>query len=157
RRRYSWPQLVVVVAGVAFTWFYGFAGGTRNTFAIYLVLFVGAYIMFGPTRNWMHTVLLLVVTGGVLGLSSYYMLQFRTVGLGAYIKGQTDSGYRQDTLFIDNDLPVIGMLINVFPNRRPYLGSEMATWALLHPVPRMLWAGKPEKLSVEVADALGAR
>jgi hypothetical protein len=157
RHRYSSPQLVVVVAGVALTLFYGFAGGTRNIFAIYLVLFVGAYIMFGSKVGWTHTVLLLAVTGGVLGLSSYYMLQFRNVGLEAYINGETDSGFRSETFFVDNNLPVIGMLTNVFPDRTPYLGSEMATWALLHPVPRMLWPGKPEKLSVEIADALGAR
>jgi hypothetical protein len=156
RRRYSWPQLLIVAAGLAFTLFYGFTGGTRNVFAIYVVLFVGAYIMFRPKIGWKGITLLSVVTAAVLGFSSYYMLQFRTVGLEAYINGDTDSGYRTETLFVDNDLPVIGMLINVFPDRIPYLGSEMATWALIHPIPRMLWPGKPEKLSIEIADALGA-
>jgi hypothetical protein len=157
RHRYSVPQLVVAAVGLIFTLFYGFSGGTRNVFAIYVVLFVGAYIMFNPKMGWKRIALLSVVTAGVLGLSSYYMLQFRTVGLEAYINGETDSGFRTETLFIDNDLPVIGMLTNIFPDRIPYLGSEMATWALVHPIPRVLWPGKPEKLSVETADALGVR
>ena len=156
RRRYSLPQLVVVVAGLGFTLFYGFALGTRNVFAIYLILFVGAYVMISPKIGWKRIALLSAVTGAVLGLSSYYMLQFRMVGLEAYINGQTDSGFREETLFIDNDLPVIGMLTNIFPERTPYLGWEMVTWSILHPVPRILWPGKPEKLSVEVSDALGA-
>jgi hypothetical protein len=157
RHHYSLPQLVVVTAGVAFTLFCGFAGGTRNVFDVYVVLFAGAYIMFSPKMGWKRVALLSVVAASVLGLASYYMLQFRTVGLEAYINGETDRGFRTETLFIDNNLPVMGMLMNVFPDRTPYLGSEMATWALLHPVPRILWPGKPEKLSVEVADALGAQ
>lgn len=156
RHRYSLPQLVVVAAGLAFTLFHGFAGGTRNVFVVYLVLFVGTYIIFSPKMGWKRMTILLGVAGGVLGLSSYYMLQFRDVGLEAYITGDTDiEGFRKDTLFIDNNLPVIGMLIDVFPNTTPYLGSEMAIWALSHPVPRVLWPGKPEKLSVEAADVLG--
>src|SRR5437763_17034167 len=33
----------------------------------------------------------------------------------------------------------------------------MASYAILHPVPRVMWPGKPEKLSVETADALGVK
>jgi hypothetical protein len=157
RRGYSWPQLVIATAALAFTLFLGFAGGTRNVFAIYVILFVGAYIMFSPKIGWKRITLLSAVTAAVLGLSSYYMLQFRTVGLEAYMNGQTDSGFRTETLFIDNDLPVIGVLTEIFPDRIPYLGSEMLTWALVHPIPRALWPGKPEKLSVEAADALDVR
>lgn len=158
RHRYSLPQLVIVAAGLSFTLFSGFAGGTRNVFVIYFVLFVGAYIMFHSKMSWKRVTLLLGVTGSVLGLSSYYMLQFRNVGLEAYIAGDTDiKGFDKGTLFIDNNLPVIGMLTDIFPDRIPYLGSEMATWALSHPIPRVLWPGKPTKLSVEVADALGVR
>jgi hypothetical protein len=127
-------------------------------FDVYLVLFVGAYIIFRPKMSWQRMTLLLGVTIGVLGLSSYYMLQFRQVGLETYITSDTDiEGFRKDTLSIDNNLPVIGELIDIFPDTIPYLGSEMAIWALSHPVPRVLWPGKPEKLSVEAADALGVQ
>jgi oligosaccharide repeat unit polymerase len=157
-RRYSLFQLAAAGFGLAFTLFYGFTGGTRNVFAVYLVLFVGAYIIFSPKLGWKRTILLLLVMGGVLFLSAYYMLQFRTVGLEDYISGDSNvRGYRKDTLFIDNNLPVIGMLTDIFPDRIPYLGSEMAVWATVHPVPRVLWPGKPEKLSVEAADALGVQ
>jgi oligosaccharide repeat unit polymerase len=157
-RRYSLFQLAAVGFGLAFTLFYGFTGGTRNVFAVYLVLFIGAYIIFSPKLGWKRMTLLLLATGGVLGLSSYYMLQFRTVGLEDYISGDSDvRGYRKDTLFIDNNLPVIGMVTNIFPDRIPFLGFEMASWAILHPVPRVLWPDKPEKLSVETADALGVQ
>ena len=60
------------------------------------------------------------------------MLQFRQVGLETYITSDTDiEGFRKDTLSIDNNLPVIGELIDIFPDTIPYLGSEMAIWAAL--------------------------
>jgi oligosaccharide repeat unit polymerase len=155
-RRYPLPKLAIVAFGLAFTLFYGFAGGTRNIFAVYLVLFVGAYIIFSPKMGWKRMTLLLGVTGGVLLLASYYMLQFRTIGLENYVTGDSDfRGFERQTLFIDRNLPVIGMLTDIFPDTIPFLGSEMAIYAILHPVPRVIWPGKPEKLSVEVADALG--
>jgi energy-coupling factor transporter transmembrane protein EcfT len=154
RHRHSLPQLVVVAAGLAFTLFCAFAAGTRNVFAIYIILFLGAYVIFSPKIGWKRIAVLSAVASAVLGLSAYYMLQFRTVGLEAFINGETDNGFRTETLFVDNNLPVIGILTNVFPERTPYLGWEMITWSLLHPVPRMLWPGKPEKLSVEAADVL---
>jgi len=157
-RRYNLPQLMIVGFGVAFTLFYGFAGGTRNIFAVYLVLLVGAYIIFSPKMGWKRTTILFGMTGGVLLLSSYYMLQFRTVGLANYMAGNSNvRGFQKETLFIDNNLPVIGMLTEIFPDRIPFLGSEMASYAILHPVPRVMWPGKPEKLSVETADALGVK
>jgi oligosaccharide repeat unit polymerase len=157
-RRYTWPQLAIVAFGVAFILFYGFAGGTRNIFAVYLVLFVGAYIIFSPKIGWKRMSLLLGSTGCVLLLSSYYMLQFRTVGLENYVTGNsTAKGFEEQTLFIDNNLPVIGMLTESFPDRIHFLGFEMATYAILHPVPRILWPSKPEKLSVETADVLGVK
>ena len=36
-RRYSLPRLVLVAAGLAFTLFYGFAGGTRNVSSTFTV------------------------------------------------------------------------------------------------------------------------
>src|SRR5262249_18094094 len=61
------------------------------------------------------------------------------------------------TLHIDNNLSVISRLTDVFPEQTPYLGLEIATYALLLPVPRALWPDKPTKLSVDATDALGAR
>src|SRR5262249_16784924 len=121
-------------------------------------LFVGAYIIFRPSMDWKRITLLLGLTTGLLYLASYYMLQFRTVGLEAYVTGAAVSkGFKQETLFIDNDLPIIGMLTEIFPDRIAYRGSEMLVWALVHPIPRALWPGKPQKLSIEAADALGMR
>jgi drug/metabolite transporter (DMT)-like permease len=124
-----------------------------------VVLLLGSYIVFGEKISWRRIAVLFALTAGVLYLGAYYMLQFRTIGMDAYLQGDIEvegRGWHGETLFIDNNLVTISQLTEVFPEQAPYLGFEMATYALLLPVPRVLWPDKPTKLSVNTADALGA-
>jgi oligosaccharide repeat unit polymerase len=151
--RFAILQKAVVVSGLGLTLFYGFSSGTRNVFCIYLVLFVTSYILNKGNMTWKRVIVLSSVTAALLYLAAYHMLAFRTVGLGEY--GRETEGYNKETLFIDNNLPTISRLTDVFPNRYAYLGSELVFWSILHPVPRALWPSKPEKLSVSAEEALG--
>src|SRR5262249_10909443 len=149
RSQYTASQIAFVVLGLAFTLFYGFAGGTRNVFAIYLIIFFGSYVMLKRGIRWRNIALLSCLTAASLYFSAYYMLQFRQVGLEQYIERGDIEGFRKETLFIDNNLPVISLLTDIFPNHIQYLGSEFAYFAILRPVPRVLWPSKPEGLSTE--------
>jgi hypothetical protein len=158
RARYTAAQITVVVLGLIFTLFYAFASGTRNVLAIYLIIFFGSYVMFSRAIRWRYLVVLSCLAATLLYLSAYYMLQFRREGLGAYIENPgASTGFRPETLFIDNNLPVISLLTDLFPNSIQYRGAEFAYYAILRPVPRALWPGKPEGMSIETADALGLK
>jgi hypothetical protein len=149
-------QRAVVILGLALTFFYGFSSGTRNVFCIYLLIFVASYVLLKHDITWRRIIVLLCVAVALLYAGAYYMLQFRDIGLKSYVEaGGQASGFRKETLFIDNNLPVISLLIDVFPKRFNYLGSEYLSWAILHPVPRALWPGKPQDLSVSAEKALG--
>jgi oligosaccharide repeat unit polymerase len=146
----------IVSLGLAFTLFHGFTSGTRNIFVIYFITFIVAYIIVKRDIRWKRLVLLCGGGAVVLLLASYYMLQFRTVGLENYLAGKSH-GWREETLFIDNNLVTISMLTEIFPSRHDYLGSEFATVAILNPVPRAIWPGKPEGLSITAESALGVQ
>lgn len=157
--RFTYLQKAVVVLGFLFTLFHGFSGGTRNVFCIYLIIFLASYVLLKPNISWKRVIVLACVAAGLLYFASYHMLQFRTVGLERYIEHGTSGvkGWRKETLFIDNNLPVISRLTEVFPDHVDYLGWEFVSFAILRPVPRALWPSKPEKLSVAAEDALGLR
>ena len=159
RSKYTALQIAFVLLGLAFTFFYAFSAGTRNVFAIYLIIFSASYVLFKREIRWRNVALLSCLIAGSLYVASYYMLQFRQFGLAAYIEsgGKGVGGFREETLFIDNNLPVISLLTDAFPNQFQYLGSELAYFAILRPVPRVLWSSKPESLSVEAADVLGLK
>src|SRR5262249_10983556 len=155
RRSYSATKLAFVALGTALTFFYTFSAGTRSVFAITVLLLLGSYIIFSQNINWRRIAVLFALTAGVLYLSAYYMVQFRQVGMGAYLQGDSDvAGWKSETLFIDNNLVTISHLTEIFPEQIPYLGIEMAAYAILLPVPRALWPDKPTKPSVDAADAL---
>jgi hypothetical protein len=157
--RFTHLQKAVIVLGLLFTLFYAFASGTRNVFCIHLGIFSATYVLLTPNISWKRVIVLACVAAGLLYFATYHMLQFRKVGLEGYIERGTSGvqGFRKETLFIDNNLPVISRLTDVFPHHVNYLGWEFASFAILRPVPRALWPSKPEKLSVTAEDALGVR
>lgn len=84
-------------------------------------------------------------------ISIIYMLEFRGVGLRdfSFLERQ------YDTLFIDNNIVNIAQLTQIFPESHDYLGLEIPFNALIRPIPRFLWPGKPEGLSTSIEAALG--
>src|SRR5262249_41159890 len=87
-------------------------------------------------------------------IGMFYMLEFRNQGLSNF-SFSSDSHY--DTVFVDLNIVNISKLIELFPNTYEFLGLEIPFNALIRPIPRVLWPGKPEGLSTGIEDALGVR
>src|SRR5262249_12999282 len=139
--RFTISQKAIIVLGLVFTFFCGFAGGTRNVFCIYLIIFLASYILLKHNITWKRVIVLSGVAAVLLYSAAYYMLQFRQEGLQNYVvesvggvehkKAVEGGGWKRGTLFIDNNLPTISALTDVFPSRFNYLGSELAFFAIL--------------------------
>ncbi|MGK0185217.1 MAG: hypothetical protein ACI9R3_000993 [Verrucomicrobiales bacterium] len=140
-----------------FTLFSAFCDGTRNVIATYLATFPVAFILTNSNPTAKRVTILLGVIAGLLMFSTHHMLKFRSMGLATYLK--TDSTLMpisEDTLFVDYNLLAISQLTCQFPERFDYLGMEVPIWALVRPIPRALWPGKPEGLSTGIEEALDA-
>jgi oligosaccharide repeat unit polymerase len=149
-RQYELYQKVTVGIVVIFTLYYGFASGTRSVIATYVITFIGMYFLAKPQINWRQALLLGVPTLVFLLLATVYMLEFRTVGLSNFSKAK-----ESDSFFVDLNIVNISLLTEVFPNLYGFLGLEIPYNALIRPIPRALWSGKPEALSVSIESALG--
>jgi len=156
RARYGTISLWLVNGILALTFFYGFTGGTRNIFAAYLVTFLIAYCFALPFARRKELILLCLGSGAFMILATYFMLQFRGMGFRDYIHGNYEPQVAQEkTLFVDNNLYAICRLVDIFPHKQHYLGWEIPYQALIRPIPRAIWPGKPEGLSSTIEDALG--
>ena len=60
------------------------------------------------------------------------------------------------SFFVDYNIVNVSQLTEVFPASFEYLGLEIPLNALIRPIPRVLWPGKPEGLSVTIETALGS-
>lgn len=155
---YTKSQFTQVMCGFVFTLFYGFASGTRNVFASYLVTFLIGFAFSLPPRKNMQLILVSALTALALLAASRAMLEFRTMGLKYYLNGEVKGimGDSENEFFVDYNLLVICELTEIFPERHPYLGWEIPYLAVIRPIPRALWPGKPEGMSLSIEDALGA-
>jgi oligosaccharide repeat unit polymerase len=148
-QHYSMSQKAVVVAVLIFTAYYGFASGTRSIFVTYIMTFTGMYIIAKPQLRLRHAITISAIMLAFLFAGITLMLQFRTVGLG--ILSSTDASA---SFYVDLDIVNIAHLTEKFPQVYDYLGLEVPFNALVRPIPRILWPGKPTGLSVPIEVAL---
>ena len=156
RQRYALIHLVLVGTIFLFTLFYGFSTGTRNVFISYLVTFFIGY-SFSLAQNRQRELAVISAVCVFLTLfATTFMLQFRTVGLKSYLNGEYVAPLTLErTLYVDYNLYSISRLTEVFPSRQDYLGLEIPYNALIRPIPRAMWPGKPEGLSTTIEQAMG--
>jgi hypothetical protein len=84
-------------------------------------------------------------------MATAYMLEFRNFGMSGF----SFSDNAPTRLYIDQNMVVLSQLTNAFSKSYDFLGLEILTHAIVHPIPRVLWPGKPESLSVTVESIVG--
>jgi oligosaccharide repeat unit polymerase len=151
-QNYTVIQKFVVTIVLLFTLYYGFASGTRNILGIYVITFSGAYFLNKPRLKLWQVLWQLGIIVALLMVGMSYMLEFRQVGLGNFSFAERSP----DTLYIDRNMTTISRLTELFPSVYEFLGVELPFNGLIHPIPRVIWPGKPEGLSVSIETALGA-
>ncbi len=157
RRDYRRNTLLLVGVGLALTLFTAFAGGTRNVLATYLATFSVAFAFSMPPERKREMLAVCLGSAAALLLCTVVMLEFRNIGFKNYLDGhrvgenETTSG----ALFVDYNLYVMAKLTGAFPEHHPYLGFEIPYLAVIRPIPRAIWPGKPEGMSMSIEDSLG--
>jgi oligosaccharide repeat unit polymerase len=149
-QQYSITQKAVVVIVLVFTAYYGFASGSRSVLVTYIMTFTAIYFITKPQLRLRYALMIGAMMLALLFAGILLMLQFRNVGLGE-LSSTADSS---QSFFIDLDIVSIARLTGKFPDGYDYLGIEVPFNALVRPIPRILWPGKPIGLSVPIETAL---
>jgi hypothetical protein len=158
RERYKPVSLFLVAIGVLFVIFEGLAGSTRNVLAVYIITFLVGYGINITRKRLIEFLLLCLLAAAGFYQASSIMLDTRTIGLKTYLKHQDTSSFvieEPAPFFVDLNLINISAMTEKVPATHPYLGLEVPFVALVHPIPRALWHGKPEGLSLSIEETLG--
>jgi hypothetical protein len=164
REKYKPLTWIAVAVVYAFCLFMGLASSTRNVLAAYIITFMIAYSLNLTRKRFVEFGILCLCAAVGFYVSSKIMLETRTIGLKRYLQAQSAAralpnlSYAEpqpESFFVDLNLVNVAQLADVFPDKHPFLGFEVPYVALTHPIPRILWPGKPEGLSVSMEDALG--
>jgi hypothetical protein len=157
RSQYAKLHVLLVAVGLLFTLFYGFSSGTRNIFLSYLVTFLIGYSFALRGERQKELIGLAAVSAVLLIAATVLMLDFRNVGLRNYMAGVREHEVpRESSMHVDLNLNTICRILEVFPDKKPFLGWEVPYVALIRPIPRAVWKGKPEGLSASIEDTVGA-
>ena len=158
RNKFSLFQLIVIFSIFSLVLFHAFAGGTRNVFISHLSTFLMGYLITLPKNTIRNTIVPIALTVLVAGYGSHHMLAFRNIGLGSYIENKVYAIEKvQDTFAVDYNLGSIATVASNMPKNYDFLGLEILTWSIVKPVPRALWPGKPEGLSLSIEEIAGAK
>ena len=158
REKYGFVNSVLVALGVLFCFFEGFAGSTRNVLATYLVTFLIGYGINPSKKRLIEFLVLCCLAAAAFYQASSIMLTTRTIGLKGYLsQGPAPKSIEEEpsTFYVDLNLINIAQLTEKFPATHRFLGLEVPYIAAIHPIPRAIWHGKPEGLSLSIEDALG--
>lgn len=159
RERYAVAAYVPVILALLFCFFEGFAGGTRYVLAMYLVTFLVSYAVNLTKKRLIEFLIFCCLAAVGFYQATTIMLTTRTIGLKEYLTQNqvpwVAPEAESSTFFIDLDLVNISQLTERFPAAHPFLGLEVPYLCLIRPVPRALWPGKPEGLSMSIEAALG--
>lgn len=157
RHLFSKGQLLLVTLGFGFELFYGFSSGTRNVFISFVVAFLVGYAFALQRGRRKEMLTVLTASVAVTLIATVWMLNFRQLGLKAWLEGaRIHSDVHEKLLHVDMNLFVIGELVRVFPREHGYLGWEVPYLALIRPIPRALWPNKPTGMSASLESAAGA-
>lgn len=160
REKYHPFTWIAVTLVYAFCLFMGLAGSTRNVLAVYLITFLIAYSLNLTRKRILEFGVLCLCAAAGLFSASKIMLETRTIGLKGYLEARSlphisFEAPEAESFFVDLNLVNVAQLTDVFPSKHGFLGLEVPYVALTHPIPRALWPGKPEGLSLSMEDALG--
>jgi hypothetical protein len=154
RERFSIAVIVTTLLGFGWTLFFGFCSGTRNLFGAYLVTFMIAFAFASPVERRRQVIIVCAASAAAFALATSAMLEMRTVGFQRWWKGEftTYSNRQSEAVFVDDNLLAIAKIADYFPAKHEFLGMEIPYLAAVRPIPRAIWKGKPEGLSVSVEE-----
>ena len=159
KENYTNTQIIITRLLLIFTLFSGFASGTRNIFAVYIISYVCSYIMMHPRLKRTKLIQISIIYSVILFISAQLMLDFRQEGFSKYVSNifSQDKNHSEaysvpdrSGLFIDYNLLTLVRTVKYFPEYADYLGLEVPYWAVVKPFPRAFWPGKPKGLSISI-------
>ena len=154
KRNFTAGQLSTAILILFITLFSGFTDGTRTIFIVYLVSFVTSYLIIKEDLSIRKFVVIISATFILVISASQLMIDFRRIGFENYLQGDRElaASIFGEQLFIDNNILTLGRIIQYFSVSENYLGLEVPFWALVKPIPRAIWSGKPKGLSIQIED-----
>lgn len=152
RRGLRHPQTLFAIACSAIVLLFLSTGGGRRIVAAPMGAALIVWLQLNPGQRVRNAV---VVAAGaaLMAWTAQFMLNVRSAGYEAYL----ERGSEYDYLHVDDNFLRLAQVIEIVPARRNFVGSQQVVFALVRPVPRVLWPGKPVSPGFDLPTEVGMK
>lgn len=127
-------------------------GGGRRLIGVTCGAALLAWIQAHPGLR-LKNIVIVGVGAIALAWASQYLLNIRTVGVEVF----RERGSEYDYLHIDDNFLRLAQVFELVPEDHPHVGIGMVYFAIVRPIPRVIWPNKPVDSGFDLASAVGLR
>lgn len=135
-------------------------GGSRRVIGVVVGMALIFWILVQDTGLKVKHVLAAALTVIALLFAMQFMLQYRNVGLTVALSDPTVEQQElppNEFLHVDDNFYRLCQVIQLIPNPHPYVYHGYLVYALVRPIPRVLWPDKPVDAGFDLTRAVGDR
>ncbi len=146
--------LIALLMGIIMTVFMAQEGGRRNV-GVMVGMSIICWVLTHK-RLGARSIIVILVASGLLLFVMQTMLEYRNTGFQAMLSpAERQSIEKPDYVKVDDNYYRLCQAIQLIHNGRPFVHLKFITYALVRPVPRVFWPGKPEGGGFDMADEEG--
>jgi hypothetical protein len=129
-------------------------GGGRRTVGVIFGAAILTWLLLNKRISAVRVGILLLLVWGVLNVLQI-MLYARAAGIENYLTYGIEESDKKSYFHVDDNFLRMAQIIHFFPNSVDYVGSKQIVFALIRPIPRALWPGKPTDPGFTMTELLG--
>ena len=148
---FKWESWLTIGAAVIMVLFLA-QGGGRRVVGVTVGAAILVWVLSQPKLDLRKMLAVAVATFGLLSMMQF-MLEIRSEGYENY----TASSKRLEYLHVDDNFLRLAQIIDIVPAEHPYVYLKQIGYALVRPIPRIFWEGKPTDPGFDLADTLGLK
>ena len=149
-RRPTIPVVLAIALSATITAFLAQSGG-RRVIGVVLGAAIICWVLEQQKLKLKQIIITLFSVVIVLGIMQW-MLEFRGTGFQAINQKEK---FQYSYLHVDDNFLRLAQTITLVPNYYPYVYHQQIIFALVRPIPRALWEGKPVDPGFDLPAALG--
>lgn len=145
------------------------SGGGRRICGVMVLAALATWILSRRTVKIRHAVLSAGLMLGLLVLMQF-LLHIRSGGLertdgdsafaralSAFTGDKDANTSKYDHIHVDDNFFRLCQIVDIIPDRHPYVYHRYIWWVLVRPIPRAIWPGKPESGGFNLTEQVGAQ
>lgn len=155
----NWRTIVTSISSIVMALFL-VQSGSRRVIGVVAGVALIFWVLVQDTRLKMKHAVAAIATVIALLIGMQMMLQYRNVGLTAALSqpsiaaGETTAG---EYLHVDDNFYRLCQVIQLIPSTHSYVYHGYFVYAMVRPVPRILWPEKPVDAGFDLTRAVGDR